>query len=87
LCIQVIFAGAVSEICDAAAGGTGAVDVPVLPLVVGAIVAAVVGYLCIKLIKLLVVSDKFKIFAYYTGVLGIIVIGLGLAEHFGIIAF
>jgi undecaprenyl-diphosphatase len=87
--IPVILAGAVTEIASLFAdGNTQAVtaDIPVIPLAVGALVAAVVGYLCIKLIKLLVVSDKFKIFAYYTGILGIIVVGLGLAEKFGIIS-
>jgi undecaprenyl-diphosphatase len=80
--IPVILAGAVTEIGDAAQSG---VEVDILPLAVGAIVAAVVGYLSIKLIKYLVVSDKFKIFAYYTGILGIVVIGLGLAERLKII--
>jgi undecaprenyl-diphosphatase len=80
--IPVILAGAVTEIGDAAGSG---IDVDILPLAVGAIVAAVVGYLSIKLIKYLVVSDKFKIFAYYTGILGVVVIGLGVAERLKII--
>jgi undecaprenyl-diphosphatase len=77
--IPVILAGAVTEISDAA---QTSLTVDVLPLVVGALTAAVVGYFSIKLIQLLVVSDKFKIFAYYTGILGIIVLGLGIAEKF-----
>ncbi|MDR0943481.1 MAG: undecaprenyl-diphosphate phosphatase [Ruminococcus sp.] len=80
--IPVILAGAVTEIGGASQSG---VEVDILPLAVGAIVAAVVGYLSIKLIKYLVVSDKFKIFAYYTGILGIVVIGLGVAERLKII--
>jgi undecaprenyl-diphosphatase len=80
--IPVILAGAVSEIGSAADSG---VSVNIFPLAVGAVVAAVVGYLSIKLIKYLVVSDKFKIFAYYTGILGIVVIGLGIAERLQII--
>jgi undecaprenyl-diphosphatase len=87
--IPVILAGAVTEIGGALfeneSNGAAAAGIDVLPLVIGAVVAAVAGYFCIKLIKLLVVSDKFSIFAYYTGILGIIVIGLGFAERFGII--
>jgi undecaprenyl-diphosphatase len=81
--IPVILAGAVVEIGDAV---TANVQIEILPLVIGAVAAGLVGYASIKLIKLLVVSDKFKIFAYYTGVLGIIVIGLGIAERLGIIS-
>jgi undecaprenyl-diphosphatase len=84
--IPVILAGAVTEIGGIFTGGGAPIgSIPVLPLIIGAFTAAVVGYFCIKLIKLLVVSDKFNIFAYYTGILGIIVIGLGFAERFGII--
>jgi undecaprenyl-diphosphatase len=75
--IPVIIAGALSEILDAHAES---VSVEILPLIIGGIVAAVVGYLSIKLIKLLVVSDKFRIFAYYTGILGLVVITIGLYE-------
>jgi undecaprenyl-diphosphatase len=81
--IPVILAGSVLEITEAVQSD---VTIDILPLAIGAAVAAVVGYLCIKLIKLLVVSDKFQIFAYYTGILGLIVIGIGLAERFGIIS-
>ncbi|MDR0946690.1 MAG: undecaprenyl-diphosphate phosphatase [Ruminococcus sp.] len=76
--IPVILAGAFTEISDVGQN----VRVDVLPLVVGALTAAVVGFFAIKLIQKLVVSDKFKIFAYYTGILGIFVIGLGIAEMF-----
>jgi undecaprenyl-diphosphatase len=79
--IPVIIAGAASEILDAHAQS---VEVDVFPLIIGGAVAAVVGYLSIKLIKLLVVSDKFKIFAYYTGLLGLVVIAAGLAEKFAV---
>jgi undecaprenyl-diphosphatase len=77
--IPVIIAGAVSELFDA---GAENVAVDIMPLIVGGLVAAVVGYLSIKLIKLLVVSDKFRIFAYYTGLLGLVVITVGLVEKF-----
>jgi undecaprenyl-diphosphatase len=77
--IPVIIAGALSEIIGAQ---TASVAVPVFSLIIGGIVAAVTGYLSIKLIKLLVVSDKFRIFAYYTGILGLVVITIGLCEKF-----
>jgi undecaprenyl-diphosphatase len=77
--IPVIIAGALSEIMDAHAES---VSVEILPLILGGLVAAFVGYLSIKLIKLLVVSDKFRIFAYYTGILGLVVITVGLIEKF-----
>jgi undecaprenyl-diphosphatase len=80
--IPVILAGAVTEIGDAVRSD---IEVDVLPLAVGAVVAALVGYLCIRLIKYLVVSDKFKIIAYYTGILGIVVIAIGVLERAGII--
>jgi undecaprenyl-diphosphatase len=77
--IPVIIAGALSEILDAHAES---ITVDIFPLIVGGLVAAVVGYLSIRLIKLLVVSDKFRIFAYYTGILGLVVITVGLYEKF-----
>ena len=76
--IPVIFAGALVEFGDASASEISA---NMLPLLVGFAVAAVSGYFAIRLIKMLVVNDKFRIFAWYTLVLGIVVIGLGLYEN------
>ena len=45
-------------------------------------VALVAGLLSIKLVKYLVSSDKFGIFAWYTLILGVIVLAVGIAEHF-----
>jgi undecaprenyl-diphosphatase len=75
--IPVILAGALLELMSL---GTDKTAVNVLPLIVGFLVSALVGYLAIRLIKLLVVSDKFRIFAFYTLVLGIIVLGIGIYE-------
>ena len=44
--------------------------------------AAIIGLLAIKLINWLVKTDKFGFFAYYTLVLGVIVVILGLIEMF-----
>lgn len=48
--------------------------------VLGFIVAAVVGICAIKMVDWLIKSDKFKVFAYYTFILGIIVLIIAFAE-------
>ena len=55
--------------------------IDVLPLAVGAAVAAVVGLLAIKLVQIIIKNDKFKIFGIYTLLLGIACIGTGIYEH------
>lgn len=76
--IPVILAGTLVEIKDV--GGEAGAELGILPLVIAFITAAVVGYLAICLIKLLVVSNKFRIFAYYTLIIGIAVTALGIYE-------
>ncbi len=51
-------------------------------IIVGLISSALVGFIAIKLIRYLVVNDKFIIFSYYTFALGIIVFLIGIAERF-----
>lgn len=75
--IPVILAGAVVKLGEASAAELSA---NLIPLLVGFVVSAVAGYFAIRLIKMLVVNDKFHVFAWYTLVLGIAVIGLGLYE-------
>ncbi|MCM1329786.1 MAG: undecaprenyl-diphosphate phosphatase [Ruminococcus sp.] len=77
--IPVILAGAVVQLGDAAGSELTA---NILPLAVGFAAAAVSGYFAIRLTKLLVANDKFRVFAWYTLVLGIVVIGLALYENF-----
>ena len=48
--------------------------------VLGFIVAAVVGICAIKMVDWLIKSDKFKVFAYYTFILGIIVLIIAFAD-------
>jgi len=48
---------------------------------IGIIVSLVFGLLAIRLLKMLVLSDKFKYLAWYTLVLGIIVVLAGIYEH------
>lgn len=77
--IPPILAGSLMEIKDAI--GSGA-DVNWLYLFIGFVVAAVVGYLAIALVKWLIKSDKFIIFSIYTLILGIVVTIIGIIELF-----
>jgi undecaprenyl-diphosphatase len=61
---------------------TGELGLPLGPALVGMAVAAVSGFLSIKLVSYLVRSDKFRIFAWYTLILGLLVLGIGISEHF-----
>lgn len=49
-------------------------------LVVGFIVAAIVGFASLKMVSWLLKSNKFKIFAIYTLILGLAVIGVSIYE-------
>ncbi|MDE6595140.1 MAG: undecaprenyl-diphosphate phosphatase [Oscillospiraceae bacterium] len=75
--IPVILASAVVELGDAS---SAEISANLLPLLIGFAAAAVSGYFAIRLIKMLVVNDKFRIFAWYTLVLGITVIALAIYE-------
>lgn len=61
---------------------TGELGIPLGPALVGMAVAAVSGFLSIKLVSYIVRSDKFRIFAWYTLVLGVLVLGIGILEQF-----
>ncbi len=77
--IPVILAGAFVEITDVAKGN---VDVNILPLLIGFFVSAIAGLGAISLVRWLIKSDKFKIFGYYTLILGLAVIGYSVYEKF-----
>ncbi|MBQ8928500.1 MAG: undecaprenyl-diphosphate phosphatase [Oscillospiraceae bacterium] len=75
--IPTILAGCLVEIKDAAEAG--ALPWNELPMyLVGFVVAAAVGIGAIRLVDLLVKSNKFKYFAIYTALLGLVVIGVGV---------
>lgn len=76
--IPVILAGSLVEFKDVASAN---VKIEWLPLIIGFVFSAIAGFFAIKLIKWLVKTDKFKIFAYYTLILGIIVIAIGIFEY------
>lgn len=60
----------------------GELGIPLGPALVGMAVAAVSGLLSIRLVRFLVTSDRFGIFAWYTLILGLLVLGVGIYEHF-----
>ena len=51
-----------------------------LPAVIGFVVAAVVGFLAIKMVAWLIRNDRFRIFAYYTLAVGAVTMGIGIYE-------
>lgn len=55
-------------------------NIETLPIIIGFIVSAVVGFFAIKMIAWIIKTEKFKIFAYYTLALGITVIGISIYE-------
>ena len=76
--IPAILGGCLSEVKDAVSAHS---EIDVVNCLVGIVVAAVVGVCAIKLVNWLVKSDKFKVFGYYTLVLGIIVVVISFAER------
>lgn len=77
--IPAILGGCLLQVKDAVE--QKAMDIDILNFVLGFIVSAVVGICAIKMVNWLVKSDKFKIFAIYTLILGLTVLGIGIFEH------
>lgn len=75
-----VLAATLMEFKDVLEGG--AMQMDVLPIVIGIVVAAVSGVASIKLLELLVKTDRFRLFGYYCFVLGIVVITAGVLEKF-----
>ncbi len=76
--IPAILGGAVFEIGDAA---KEQLSIPWWILFVGMLTAAVVGYVCIRLVRWLVMTNRFIVFAWYTLALGVLVVALGIIFH------
>ena len=55
-------------------------QIDILPVIIGVVTAAIVGFAAIKALEWLVKIDKFKIFGYYCLVLGVVVIIAGIVE-------
>ena len=75
-----IIAAALLEGKDALEGGTEQITADIVPIVIGMIAAAVVGYLAIALFKWLLKTDKMIIFIIYTAVVGIAVVVISIME-------
>lgn len=82
--IPAIIGGSASELIEIV-GGSVEINWPIV--LIGMAVAAVVGFLSIKMVQWIVKTDKFRIFAIYTFALGIIVVILGILEHLNIANF
>ena len=76
--IPAILGGSVLEIGDALKSD---MQLDWVALGIGFVVAAVVGFLAIKLVKWLLDRDRFKIFGVYTLLIGILCILGGIWEH------
>ena len=76
--IPAILGGSVTELSDALHEGA-ALNIPLLLL--GMVIAAVVGLLSIKLVQIVIKHDKFKIFAVYTLIIGILCVIIGAYEN------
>lgn len=79
--IPAILAANVLELKDAAALGE---QIEIVPVLLGVVTAAVVGFAAIKLLEWLVRVDKFKIFGYYCLALGVLVIVADVLQKYAI---
>ena len=75
-----IVAAALLEGKDALEAGTAQLTDNILPIIIGMVVSAVVGYLAIALFKWLLKTDKMIIFIIYTAIVGIAVIVISVME-------
>ena len=75
-----IIAAALLEGKDALEAGLDTISADIVPIIVGMIVSAVVGYLAIALFKWLLKTDKMIIFIIYTAVVGTAVIIISIIE-------
>ena len=78
--IPAILGAGLLDLKDLVTGSGAAADLQWGPALIGMAVAAVSGLLAIKLVNYIVASDKFKIFAVYTCLLGLVVTGIGVIE-------
>jgi len=60
--------------------GSAGESIGTVPLIVGVVTAAVVGFLAIKLLKWIVTTNKLSVFAVYTLIAGLAVTGVALYE-------
>lgn len=73
--IPAILGGSLIEIKDAMEVGS---NIELLPMIAGFLAAAISGFISIKAIAWLVKTDKYKIFAIYTLIVGLVTLVLGI---------
>jgi len=76
--IPTILAANILEIKDAVEVGA---KFELLPIIVGVIFSAVVGFFAIKLLKLLVTKNRLNLFGYYCLALGVVVLIVSIVEY------
>lgn len=74
--IPPIVAANILELKDA----TGSFDIPFTTVLIGMAAALAFGLLAIRLVRWLVAAEKFKVFAWYTLILGVLTVGIGIFE-------
>lgn len=75
--IPAVLGANVFEVKDALQAG---LDISVPAALVGMAIAAVVGFFAIKLVRKLAKSGNFKVFTWYTAILGAITVAIGIYE-------
>jgi undecaprenyl-diphosphatase len=73
LSLPAIFGATILELKD-----VGSIDIPITPIIIGVLVAFVVGYISINLLVKILKRGHFSVFAYYCWAIGI----LSLIWHF-----
>ena len=76
--IPSIVAAAILTVKDAV---SEAASVEWLPIIVGAITACIVGFIAIKLLRWMVSTNKIHVFVWYTLILGVICVVIGIIER------
>lgn len=55
-------------------------NLDLIPLILGTIVAMIVGYASLKMLQRIVMSERFHLFAYYCGIVGLALVGYMLLQ-------
>lgn len=77
--LPTVLAAVVLDLKDVSAGSS---DIGAGAAIIGMLTAAVFGLLAIRLVKYLIKSDKFRVFAIYTLIIGSLTVILGIIEKF-----
>ena len=80
--IPAVLGAGLLDLADLLSGTGAAANMDMTPALIGMAVSAVSGFFAIKLVTYIVKTDKFKIFAVYTMILGVLMVAIGLFEIF-----